>query len=685
MIATTAQSAIDRPHQLLLTGDQIYADDVADTLLLALSDAGETLLGWAEAIPRLDSGTYGSVDLPPFSRNKVLFDAGFTSDDLQSHLMFLGEYLAMYLFAWSPTLWPPELPTFDDLKGEISKLIPRVLDDAEPNIFREKWQHSLDGGRDPDFFLSEVEESVVSDRSAVNEYLGIVDNSTVPPLRNIGKVRRALANVPTFMICDDHEVTDDWNMTQKFCQGVYGKALGQRVVQNALVAYSLCQAWGNTPEQLDDASSPPAGRKLLNLVKLCNGSPTAYTNAAPAFMQVVGVHDATTLAAKKPYRVFHDLAPLVTVNGVECNPAAIDFHYTIEGTAYKILVSDTRTWRAFPGAGVDSHPDLLPSLAVLQQLHTGDDLKGRLLLVVVTTNMPPVASIRLAARIPQLGIYKHDLYDSWELGTRNFDQMIAQLSDVKNLANPGQIILLSGDVHFSFSSRLAYWADERLGDTVGQGRHTELVFAQLVCSALKNQTDDTLGMQSDGYTYSPHWYADLAVPDYVPEGYAGWNTNVDAFFPVGTVRGRYPLGVRSEHPTLGYQLDKDVTLDERPDWHYRLDYLVTNSGGNAAPPPPTIVPGPLSDPMVHFRNFDVAHKAALALLDAGGELPECVGHNNLGEITFYWQPQSKRVFHTLRWQEWRITGKMITLSARYEISLEIDDLQFPMIKAGQEP
>src|SRR5262245_34001358 len=51
LIATTANNAYARPHQLLLTGDQIYADDVADVLLLVLSDAAHVLMGWDEALP----------------------------------------------------------------------------------------------------------------------------------------------------------------------------------------------------------------------------------------------------------------------------------------------------------------------------------------------------------------------------------------------------------------------------------------------------------------------------------------------------------------------------------------------------------------------------------------------------------------------------------------------------------
>lgn len=46
--------ANSRPHQLFLTGDQIYGDDVADPLLWALTDAGDTLLGWEENLPLMD-------------------------------------------------------------------------------------------------------------------------------------------------------------------------------------------------------------------------------------------------------------------------------------------------------------------------------------------------------------------------------------------------------------------------------------------------------------------------------------------------------------------------------------------------------------------------------------------------------------------------------------------------------
>ncbi|MBZ0232550.1 MAG: hypothetical protein K8M05_09500 [Deltaproteobacteria bacterium] len=41
LLQASATAPLGRPHQLLLTGDQIYADEVADVLLLMLTDAAE--------------------------------------------------------------------------------------------------------------------------------------------------------------------------------------------------------------------------------------------------------------------------------------------------------------------------------------------------------------------------------------------------------------------------------------------------------------------------------------------------------------------------------------------------------------------------------------------------------------------------------------------------------------------
>ena len=259
----------DRPHQLLLTGDQIYADDVADGLLLMLMDASETLLGWSETLAQKPDGPAKRLaDWPSYHRILVLSTAGFTSDDLKSHLMSLGEFLSMYLFVWSDVVWPKDvpMPTFADVRAAVLEPItssPQRVKDAITGLLETK-------------------------RHTIEEELRYVAElrSTLP------SVRRALANIPTYMMCDDHEVTDDWNMTRRFCEGVYGTSLGRRVVQNALVAFSVCQAWGNAPERFA-APATPGAAILANLEQVgsaANSGAGVYEDASLALQTLVGVH-----------------------------------------------------------------------------------------------------------------------------------------------------------------------------------------------------------------------------------------------------------------------------------------------------------------------------------------------------------------------------------------------------------
>ncbi len=67
--------------------------------------------------------------------------------------------------------------------------------------------------------------------------------------QTLPKVRRALANISTFMIFDDHEVTDDWNLNPSWRDRVHTSRLGKSIVRNALAAYALFQDWGNRPDR----------------------------------------------------------------------------------------------------------------------------------------------------------------------------------------------------------------------------------------------------------------------------------------------------------------------------------------------------------------------------------------------------------------------------------------------------
>lgn len=50
------------------------------------------------------------------------------------------------------------------------------------------------------------------------------------------------------MIFDDHDITDDWNLSARWEETAYGHPFSRRIAGNALLAYMLCQGWGNRPE-----------------------------------------------------------------------------------------------------------------------------------------------------------------------------------------------------------------------------------------------------------------------------------------------------------------------------------------------------------------------------------------------------------------------------------------------------
>jgi hypothetical protein len=516
------------------------------------------------------------------------------------------------------------------------------------------------------------------------------------------------------MICDDHEVTDDWNMTRNFCSAVYGSDLGRRIVQNALVAYSLCQAWGNTPEQFDDtATGEPAG---LYLLRLLDSNGRVY-ETQPKIPQLVGVHDDATMQQQPiEYGVYHeglDAGPTVNVDGKDCPKWSIDYHYTIEGFAHQIIVTDSRTWRSHPRGG-DEPPDLIRSFAFKPQIDDAPPLGERLLMVVVTTNMPPIASERWATDHPTTigmfnGRYASDLYDSWELPSLPFDSMVVHLSShlSASATDPiaGRIVTMSGDVHFSYAARLQYWAKARLGDQTP--RAAKVVFAQLVASAIKNESWKTRALHRGGYEGVLHdgakgWAERKFVPDWVPEGYAGWNTRSGSLglddrtddetvgWEIVGGQGEGYVVASSNHPTVKITTDEDADEDNThlytaPDYHYRLDYLAPQSRGHYpdAPPPLGTVSG--SATVVERTNALAKYKkAANAYLNYTQTKvygKEIVGLNNLAELTFHWgKGDDKKVYHTVRWQQddkvWWV---------QYEVSLALDDTtNYPMITAEGE-
>jgi len=673
LIAQSASNASARPHQLLLMGDQIYADDVSDILSLLLADAGDALLGWTEqymsTVPL--PGTPRSVlDLHPDLRESFLREGGFTSVDLRYHLIGLGEYLSMYLFVWSDVLWPSTpatLPTFEELAAAFSEKISAM--DQE--------------------ILGGMVGLPESRRGAVKRHTAALQEfrNTLP------KVRRALANIPSYMIFDDHEVTDDWNMTRNFCRDLYGRPLGLRIVQNALVAYALCQHWGNAPEQFEDSALPPAGLDLLRLLDTptpaaLNQKAAGYDQQSERIRSLLGVPKEEELRKRQHNALYHD-------------PHSLEYHFTVEGPGHQVIFTDTRTWRSFPNGGNETS-EIFPKEQFKRQILDAPATGDRVLLVVLSTNAPPTEPIRAATRYAGIAkTFEHfpDVYEAWEIPSTPFDRLLKTLTDKlpldSNRHRVGQVILLSGDVHHSFATRLIYRATSRFEDATPQP--ATAVFAQLVASPFKKETEGTRGLHREGYTYAPK-KAKLVglIRPHEPLGYVGWNIRVGSprqdvgsqtnLPPRGSPGNAYIRLLKFNEPTTVEltKPDTETELSRIPDYRYRLDYLLPTQQQVQlnAPPMPAM---PVVATAAGRKQAAEAFRAATAryrMYNTKAQ-PKVVGVNNFGEITFNWSAgPDKQVNHTLRW--WNNGSSKVALTT-YTVSLNPNDPSYKDLKAKVEP
>ncbi|EKT4478199.1 alkaline phosphatase family protein [Pseudomonas putida] len=211
----------DRPAVLVMTGDQVYADDVAGPMLRAIHSLisrlglfDEQLEGAvvadSQALYQHPASYYHRADLlPALERNDTLrerFFGGkrkpiFSSSNADNHLVTFAEVMAMYLLVWSPVPWQ-----LVDLG------IPSGLSDEHQARYQQE--------------LPLIQ--------------GFADN--------LGQVARVMAHLPCLMIFDDHDITDDWNLSAQWEETAYGHPFSRRIIGNALLGYLLCQAWGNNPD-----------------------------------------------------------------------------------------------------------------------------------------------------------------------------------------------------------------------------------------------------------------------------------------------------------------------------------------------------------------------------------------------------------------------------------------------------
>ncbi|APQ10886.1 hypothetical protein BJP27_04970 [Pseudomonas oryzihabitans] len=449
-------TARERPAALLLTGDQVYADDVAGPMLLAVQALirrlglyGEVLEGAvvadSEALMAHAANLYHREDLlPAFKSNRALrerFFGGvekpiFTSTNAHNHLVTLSEVLALYLLCWSPTPW-----TLIDVE-------PPALDEQDRE--RYAWE-------------SRCIEAFVA---------------TLP------QAARALASVPTLMIFDDHDVTDDWNLSARWEETAYGHPFSRRIIGNALLAYLLCQAWGNAPESVAE--------------------PLAATERLLATAGDDGRLDC----------------PAQNI----CIDDLLDFqgwHYVLK-TEPPLIVLDTRTrrWRSERRL---EHPSGLMDWEALCELQ--QDLLDHPSAVIVSA--APMFGVKLIEAVQRIFTwFGQPLMVDAENWMAHPGAAKTMLNIFRHRRTPGNYVVLSGDVHYSF----VY--DIRIRDRRGEPR-----LWQITSSGIKNEFPPRLLATLDrlnrwlyapwsplnGFTKRRRWELQPRLPDRRDAGERLWN------------------------------------------------------------------------------------------------------------------------------------------------------------------
>jgi PhoD-like phosphatase len=725
LIAEAKNEPLLRPQQLLLTGDQIYADEVAAGMLTMITDAAVVLLNHganSERIPIPPSsgapanpatgyvppGSRGwalAQEMAPYQRNYALGRSGFTSNDLDCHLISLGEYLCMYLFVWSDVLWDSggssglQLPSAEAIflmADALKHLVPHPLND---------WADRLGSAGLNDY--PDVRDGSVGgpwrtlsvkfpwERDEVREKVKEHNDRLVEFHHTLKAVRRALANIPSYMIFDDHEITDDWNMRLKYTAQIHESPLGRRVIQNGLVAYALCQHWGNRPEEFLDNDTYPPGMRLLQLLDGATGA--EYESRSSDIGHRIGL--PPPLDIRRERRMFHP-------------PDSLTYNYTIEGPAHQVVVTDTRTWREYPatkpGSTKESPKDavLLGEAQMMRQLceePAVPPLGKRTLLVVLTTNAPPIRAIRTAEKTDWfIHKFEHmpDLYEAWVMNARSTDLLFKRLSDRLPRVGErlrGHVLLLSGDVHHSFATQLYMNGGARIDDPATQRQPVDAVFTQLVSSALRNQDENTLELHREGHDFTKPglkgWTASLLIPKGRQEVFYGWNvspgvvTDVAKYETItgesaatykyvrlkrsGTIGGEFD-GQDGVWSQIGRLIESDRRLEfiKSPDWSYNLFYRSVQAVDDVPPLPPIPL---LSSGGSSMQRRVSAFQYTQSLrgyvqTTKEGKRPrerEVVGKNNICEITFDGPADNRRVRHTVRWSDPRGGNLNAPLNLRF--------------------
>jgi hypothetical protein len=560
-------SALKRPHQLFLTGDQIYADEVPRPLLHMLSNFSKEIFGTEiEQLPLIDKSAASKVssfdanvlNFPIGHRhNLILNEAGMTTTAGESHLMSFAEFCAMYLYVWSNVGWGDFPAGGVPEKADDFKL-PQNWDTQVPAVVRDAITKKSNGE------VADLKEDDYTDDVYKRDLARLTEFH-----RTLPKVRRALANVPTYTIFDDHEITDDWYLTATWRDRVLGSPLGSAIIRNGMAAYALFQGWGNDPVKFQPrigVTEKQPHEQLLEQI--------------PQFMPSRGLSGPDTAAGKIETLLGLDLRNDIALDGsyAETNPP-LKWTYVVPGEKHQVLVLDCRTRRAFasrtspPGnIGLTAQAEQIPEkpdppdkkvwLVVSSLVVLGppifDDLFGPLLFRVFDAK--DAGDLQQDRGTKGLPGTNPDAVEAWCFDSKLFEALL------KRLAPYSPVLLLSGDVHYSATNALSYWYKKNKTDAKVLEEPARIV--QFIASGLKNVMPDTIVLANRSFSILQKmirakigaeklaWENNSPIPMQLPSG-------SDVSPRLRGLLRKSPVLV----PTIGW---RGATTARDPDWAWRV-------------------------------------------------------------------------------------------------------------------
>ncbi|MRG86347.1 metallophosphoesterase family protein [Salinibacillus xinjiangensis] len=401
----------DRPNTLFMMGDQIYADDVAGPLFPVITSWAKELMGrkreekLTKVDPRLVKSPFHSA-IDKLNGRQYITEkfCKFTSGKADNHLFRFHEYVAMYLFMFGTPLCEirdekDSFPSFEQL----------LIQNQVYFIFSGYGNHSNERIKE----LEETELRYEEQLKAIRLYA-----------KNLPRIRRVLANTPTYMIFDDHDITDDWNLSLEWKNNVKKSPLGRHVVANGLSAYFLFQGWGNDPDSFDHYFIDTVSDYFKNF----SSNSHTYTNWINLLWEF---HTWHFTAPTKPKSLFLDTR---TMRKYELDPQPIQIEGTFKEMVRAPQMIDEKGWKDVNNRLANSgwnrgEPLILVSPSPVYGVGLIENL--------LQGYMYPLRSLGLPVR------FNLD-FEGWSYNEKGFHRLIQQISQW----NPNPCYILSGDVHY---------------------------------------------------------------------------------------------------------------------------------------------------------------------------------------------------------------------------------------------